>query len=98
MRISDWSSDVCSSDLPCSPPTRQGAQRPACGEAFGWKLAQGSPFLRWWPGSELWNRQLQWGEAARMPGTRAAKLKRPSVRNYPQIGKASCRERVVQYV
>src|SRR3546814_4765497 len=30
MRISDWSSDVCSSDLPCStPPTSTASTRPA---------------------------------------------------------------------
>src|SRR3546814_8160787 len=60
MRISDWSSDVCSSDLegdPVSPDIRRGGKRRA---------------------------------AAPQPGDRA-----PSPR---QIGRASCRERVCQYV
>src|SRR3546814_1553665 len=33
MRISDWSSDVCSSDLPCDDPPR--CARPACGLRAG---------------------------------------------------------------
>src|SRR3546814_10325637 len=44
MRISDWSSDVCSSDLPQSPPLKGGEARPpfplpAREGARGWVLA-----------------------------------------------------------
>src|SRR3546814_4440984 len=48
LRISDWSSDVCSSDLCCSAPWRSGEQtlrsQPACdnGQPKRWR-----PFQRW---------------------------------------------------
>src|SRR3546814_7878936 len=67
MRISDWSSDVCSSDLaspePAHAPAR-GLPRALRGERRG-ALA---------------------GAGAKHP------------RSLPQIGRASCRERVCQYV
>src|SRR3546814_4447628 len=40
MRISDWSSDVCSSDLNCAPvnPRRRSRLEPTYGESCGTKL------------------------------------------------------------
>src|SRR3546814_19229204 len=72
MRISDWSSDVCSSDL---PESCQGAR------------VEGRPRLparacRWHGGPQLWRCRRQAG------GPAAA----------GQLGRASCRERVCQYV
>src|SRR3546814_7484175 len=61
MRISDWSSDVCSSDLPHCPDCRD------------------LPRIR---------RELLWRDLCRrLAGAAAA-----------EIGRASCRERVCQYV
>src|SRR3546814_5596937 len=60
MRISDWSSDVCSSDLCCSPPLSVPA--------------------RWWRAA-----------------ARLGKRSRRSLSDQ-EIGRASCRERVCQYV
>src|SRR3546814_2833984 len=68
MRISDWSSDVCSSDLRCRPVVDSGIAAPhgqaATAGSFG--NADGAPFHT--------------AVAAE------------------QIGRASCRERVCQYV
>src|SRR3546814_8903602 len=65
MRISDWSSDVCSSDLPGAiPPKSSGFPRP--------------------------------GGARRAPAIFLQRYSRP-VRKV-EIGRASCRERVCQYV
>src|SRR3546814_3570019 len=65
MRISDWSSDVCSSDLP-----RRGRSR----------------------------RRRSTGSASR-DGNRLAGPRCPAATSIrPKIGRASCRERVCQYV
>src|SRR3546814_14820479 len=62
MRISDWSSDVCSSDLPCATPVSISARRttsrtcsPFCGQAH-------CPRIECWPSSihapmEAWERE-----------------------------------------
>src|SRR3546814_1789125 len=72
MRISDWSSDVCSSDLrTCRPPRASGARR-------------GEGRLLWSPSD---------CPRLREPGPRRCRRVRR-----PQIGRASCRERVCQYV
>src|SRR3546814_12550021 len=90
MRISDWSSDVCSSDLArrgarCrSPPrgraaaAREPALRPGTG-ARRCRLRQG----RWW--------RFGKGLACARPREDAAIIGE-------QIGRASCRERGCQYV
>src|SRR3546814_5311242 len=78
MRISDWSSDVCSSDLPSSTPI-------------------GGPFCvpidihRAVAADKPHNNGLAGGA----PPTLAA---RTTTTNISQIGRASCRERVCQYV
>src|SRR3546814_9528963 len=75
LRISDWSSDVCSSDLPADQRRLSGAecmyasckrrrQAPRHGLAAWWRLLR-----RQW-----WRRLLR------------------------EIGRAACRERVIQYV
>src|SRR3546814_3511351 len=72
MRISDWSSDVCSSDLPAHPGTRQlpqpGAARPSAG-----------------------------AERERKTGGTRGRIGRDR-RTAGEIGRASCRGRVCQYV
>src|SRR3546814_18777546 len=74
MRISDWSSDVCSSDL--AAQFRDGGDR---GDAGDRASAQAARRL---PGS---------GEARGADDRGWARRRRP-------IGRASCRERVCQYV
>src|SRR3546814_8717315 len=71
MRISDWSSDVCSSDLAWSPPREEGRLRVL------WSGLKASAF-RWVPRDvTILDVGCGFGE---------------------EIGRASCRERVCQYV
>src|SRR3546814_16749937 len=120
MRISDWSSDVCSSDLPFwaawSPSTAAGRSELAPGSA-------GELAARPRPGAgmstsitHLW-RLVRWGRTlarhGALKGIERDPLTPPRVRllcrvarfgaRVPQqpayeIGRASCRERVCQYV
>src|SRR3546814_2781801 len=71
MRISDWSSDVCSSDLPSTESPRNS-----------------SLSLEAWPACSAHHERCT-RAGARRSGSR------PTPR---QIGRASCRERVCQYV
>src|SRR3546814_5220009 len=72
MRISDWSSDVCSSDLRCRRPAM--ARRQA--------------------GQRL-HRKAQ--TVAGTPVMERAKQSKAAIKRH-EIGRASCRERVCQYV
>src|SRR3546814_6720960 len=76
MRISDWSSDVCSSDLRVKLPFVQPARQTA-------RLALGDAQ----PGA---------GKMLRKRRNQMRQQIRPQRRR--QIGRASCRERVCQYV
>src|SRR3546814_2486645 len=80
MRISDWSSDVCSSDLPDWCPI----QPQDCWTEL--------PDTRWSP--------VQRTLIDAMPGERVRPraFAVPGVSVPRQIGRASCRERVCQYV
>src|SRR3546814_9180986 len=78
MRISDWSSDVCSSDLCCDTSPR-GLDLP--GDAEHWDFGVGAGFY-------VDATQAPWSGHYRMG----------SYVNDEQIGRASCRERVCQYV
>src|SRR3546814_2188970 len=83
MRISDWSSDVCSSDLNAAP----GVLRDEVGQAARIPV----------PPQEL---RIH-GHHAVMgvdPVDLADLLGRPHRRYRKEIGRASCRERVCQYV
>src|SRR3546814_14682253 len=81
MRISDWSSDVCSSDL--EMPTLSALHRRQWHRHLGYRVHHGRErrtlYLR---------RQYQHQLQQRCRGGRRA----------IQIGRASCRERVCQYV
>src|SRR3546814_2605489 len=88
MRISDWSSDVCSSDLRCLigeggrdpvEADREMAEPERPADAGGAPAARASRDQRH-PARE--RHQRQW----------------PEVERREQIGRASCRERVCQYV
>src|SRR3546814_1106946 len=97
MRISDWSSDVCSSDLQSdavahhrttSPRTIVDAGRNCQATRVGIRHDRSS---RRWP---LWER---------IDGKATSQNGRPGMAAHPdpgarQIGRASCRERVCQYV
>src|SRR3546814_11833871 len=93
MRISDWSSDVCSSDLfrtplhlqgrPPQAPARLLPDRPA-----GLGLARGRGPVRQPAGRD----PATAGAGARVGGA-AVRAQRPT----PEIGRASCRERGCQY-
>src|SRR3546814_18152057 len=106
MRISDWSSDVCSSDLdgdPFSPADRTDGEplrlfdHQAIGGHFesleAWCFEHALPFSRWcagYPGG--------W-EAERVVCTGTGTIETyPETEKGDEIGRASCRERVCQYV
>src|SRR3546814_7383795 len=89
MRISDWSSDVCSSDLTAS----DWASARAC-----WKrlvsLSMRMVFV-----SPVWNGVMLWkcGRRRHFQAHRACR-RGPDARRCKEIGRASGRERVCQYV
>src|SRR3546814_2076591 len=74
MRISDWSSDVCSSDLTPLPPAVAGSAR------------------------ESWHRRADRAmhRSCRQPPENRSNS--AGLRVVDEIGRASCRERVCQYV
>src|SRR3546814_4633343 len=78
MRISDWSSDVCSSDLKRSRPS-------------AWVAPAASACITGWSGSALSGTVIRDTGAV----TRHGLSPTPS---RAEIGRASCRERVCQYV
>src|SRR3546814_2208622 len=84
MRISDWSSDVCSSDL--AGPDRLSARLHRAADAAG---AVGEP-------------RIGAGRGRALPAGGAASTAWRAARSEPaggvEIGRASCRERVCQYV
>src|SRR3546814_7646811 len=88
MRISDWSSDVCSSDLPHNQHQRETAT-----------MASGT------------RKQIRWTASTRRRKRKEARRRRWMKKSWKwpkqstikdlvsyQIGRASCRERVCQYV
>src|SRR3546814_13334876 len=89
MRISDWSSDVCSSDLPgqeVASRARIGAARMRVADGDGEKLQEPQP--RAVVGRRDQRRQGQRGRG-----------KGGELSHYPSpIGRAACRESVCQYV
>src|SRR3546814_5490125 len=92
MRISDWSSDVCSSDLvdPALPRGSQQScdQRVAVHQACGSTVANAVPDI---------SEELVRGIDER-PRRAHRGQERCGILEADQIGRASCRERVCQYV
>src|SRR3546814_6604122 len=82
MRISDWSSDVCSSDLRGVLPRRKRRESGDVPEAETHRRAAGARRFR----HRLFGARLSEEGAVRQDQDR------------PEIGRASCRERVCQYV
>src|SRR3546814_15269193 len=100
MRISDWSSDVCSSDLTPHPTS----PRRLCRQGFvsfsrkGRRRCSGGPVGRpfsweWWMTDQL---EASFDVVAQ--GERLAGLENEVAALRGEIGRASCRERVCQYV
>src|SRR3546814_5302129 len=95
MRISDWSSDVCSSDLSpsVSPP---GCHLPMASPQGGIQAATGPP-----RSTQSRFRFLQLpapASPAMLHRTRREGLEGKFCSTDVEIGRASCRERVCQYV
>src|SRR3546814_2917118 len=86
MRISDWSSDVCSSDLTQGRPAQPRGAAPRSAPALG-QLRLDRPGRRL-PG------QADQGQARRAAVAAVAQAPCRAL----EIGRASCRERVWQYV
>src|SRR3546814_14604113 len=109
MRISDWSSDVCSSDLPRTPSTapRQSEIAAAWIDRHG-RLPQGEMMESSIRPLDLWLRICHRVDGCDLMGHGMARdveplttagcmqpaLEMPTL----EIGRASCRERVWQYV
>src|SRR3546814_3845454 len=92
MRISDWSSDVCSSDLAYIPERR--VQRDRWVQA----MQRDQVPLRVIDGAvdPISGEHMVARYEALIPNPDTVLL--PDIGHYPQIGRASCRERVCQYV
>src|SRR3546814_7033762 len=82
MRISDWSSDVCSSDLDFSFSGRQASNLDEAGRGEWRRLS--------WIGNE--------GNGARKAVLQLADRVYQGPHGDQEIGRASCRERVCKYV
>src|SRR3546814_11900734 len=105
MRISDWSSDVCSSDLKTMSVTLDVAAGPRA--TFGPLAIRGSErveedYLRrlvpWKPGDLYEQRKID-EYRSRLLGTGLFETALIDIgKHVPQIGRASCRERVCPYV
>src|SRR3546814_2080869 len=85
MRISDWSSDVCSSDLRLAKATPEQVKA----AANKW-LSRPAFSLTYTPGERTEGGENRGGAVVAAKGA-------PAVQPDP-IGRASCRERVCQYV
>src|SRR3546814_18528136 len=89
MRISDWSSDVCSSDLPLT----------LCRDAVELRLEQGALRVQHFDIAGITLVVAPLGEPQRvLPGLDLVGFRREPLAGGLQIGRAACRERVCRYV
>src|SRR3546814_11602434 len=102
MRISDWSSDVCSSDLGAGVPPEL---LPVYAKGYGWLDASiGYDITKQITvtieGSNLLQRRefTYYGSPTRPNGRSIDDRQIMAGIRFKQIGRASCRERVCQYV
>src|SRR3546814_1910214 len=101
MRISDWSSDVCSSDLAGASAaefTKKGARDflidgPATAQ-LDMEKSFLAPLYQSWSITNADNLGGFWMNLRQLEAFRAVMV----TRSITQIGRASCRERVCQYV
>src|SRR3546814_11522262 len=101
MRISDWSSDVCSSDLAPAIDMATGLRvfHLQCCEChrFGALIGNVGAVLTLSVGKRSHNRSHILGQIQANQGADRDQLTRQIV-TFSEIGRASCRERVCQYV
>src|SRR3546814_14408580 len=95
MRISDWSSDVCSSDLPLKYPAVIGMEGMGVVEAVGADVSAFKPgdrvaYADMPPGAYAAARVLPWHRLVKLPDATDDRT--------AAIGGASWRERACQYV
>src|SRR3546814_12740917 len=109
MRISDWSSDVCSSDLPEPSACTGRAGAPPCGvPGIGMpkrraKSSNGPPGPNGDdPNGDAWADGAGWGgkmfTTAGAPRSTSSAYPAVAAPGTPEIGRAACRGRVWQYV
>src|SRR3546814_20866038 len=107
MRISDWSSDVCSSDLPPTSPTRTIWLRPISSRCWPNGSSDGQaaerktrPCDRREPGYRRRHRRGagRLGAHVVLTARPTGGLEEVEEPIHAAIGRASCRERVCQYV
>src|SRR3546814_17232697 len=107
MRISDWSSDVCSSDLASVPIVAHELADPEKGTGIAMICTFGDTTdVTWWRELSLpvraivqrdgRLRPISWGDDT-FPSTDPAAAQ-SAYDELAEIGRASCRERVCQYV
>src|SRR3546814_17486591 len=95
MRISDWSSDVCSSDLQIQLCESPDGQYDAAHEAAGPARGRRTSMNRILPALAV---AVLLAAPAALAAETAAPADRAPPPKAPSIGRASCRERVCQYV
>src|SRR3546814_18116875 len=100
MRISDWSSDVCSSDLIERAEERLGDREPGDGDRVAAvhharEARVGGNYRR---GRDVAAGAQILGERGRDEGVEIEPIEREGHGRKIQIGRASCRESVCQYV
>src|SRR3546814_18590239 len=95
MRISDWSSDVCSSDLRRCSRTTRAPTGSASVHSHSVRASRWKP-LAWWCGMPPPRSIPGLTGSRRSHSDESARARRRADR--AEIGRASCRERVCQYV
>src|SRR3546814_14832572 len=106
MRMSDWSSDVCSSDLPArrhgdAPERPRGDLRALAGGEEGREALCGEARVFLGSQERIDSRRKERPPCPVKPTTTAATFRTarpPCTSRTAEIGRASCRERVCQYV
>src|SRR3546814_12210971 len=105
MRISDWSSDVCSSDLSvrilAADADSVGGKAPPHVAAYSFGQVEYDAFVGEIDLDAVEQRQAVHAEQQRRPFDEAQRAERLAVGKADgqvEIGRASCRERVCQYV
>src|SRR3546814_6283853 len=97
MRMSDWSSDVCSSDLPCAPDSRSNC--PQLHSTMEMLVNLSNP--KWRDrASNIYAGRIYSNEdvAEAQTNLRGGMIAISNEYSSAKIGRASCRERVCQYV
>src|SRR3546814_13388282 len=100
MRISDWSSDVCSSDLIVRADSAGGKARGRHHQQQGAQSGHADQMAAAWPGVHRFIVAICIGSLTNRRTFAAYSSSRmtSSTARLSQIGRASCRERVGQYV